>query len=389
MTEDWRAVGSGVSAWFEASSLTAGAALVEQVAELTDDGELPDLELRANGVRVRIGTGDLTFARAVSVAAQELGLVADPAALQTVRLAIDAADRTAVKSFWQTALGYEPVGDHKLGDPLRRDPSISFHRQDPARSLRNRMHVDIVRVPEAVEVAIAAVGQEPYGAYELTLADPDGNEIDLVPGGELSKETADWQTLFGAMTFYPTTSPMQASDLATTVAGLADDAGLPLLVDLRAEGVAIDTGKDLWENDEGAAEPRFVDLAGRIETAAYDLGLTADPARLRFVQFAIDAVEIESVRAFWTTVLGYEHDPRPHLSDIYDPRRLNPVLMFQPLDAADEERRRQRDRIHLELLVPADQVQARIDTALAAGGSIVAGQTLADPEGNELTLVQI
>ncbi|WP_020390290.1 VOC family protein [Kribbella catacumbae] len=386
MTTDWRTIGGGASAWFEVPSLTAGAALIERIADLMDGDDLPALELRASGVRVRISMADVELARAISAAAQELGLTANPAALQIVQLAIDAADKTSVVSFWQTALAYKPVGDGSLVDPLRRDPAISFHRQDQPRPQRNRIHVDVARVPEAVEAVKAALGQAAYGVYQLTLADADGNEIDLVPGSELSKETYDWHALFGAMTFYPTTSPAQAVELTTSVAGLADDAGLPLLVDLRPDGVTIDSGKDQWEDEEGAAEPGFVDLAGRIQTAAYDLGLAADPTRLRFVQFGIDAVDVPAVRAFWTTALGYQHDPRPHASDIYDPRRLNPVIIFQQLDAAEEDRRRQRNRIHLDLLVPSDQVQPRIDAAVAAGGRVVTGTTLTDPEGNELTI---
>ncbi|TCO20381.1 hypothetical protein EV652_112127 [Kribbella steppae] len=396
--EDWRSLGIGASAWFDAPSMTAGAALIGRIAELTDGNSLPDLDLRAGGVRVRIGSPDLTeadvdLARAVSAAAQDLGLAADPAALQTVQLAIDAMDGPSVTAFWRTTLAYEPIGDSGLGDPLRRDPAISFHRQDQPRPLRNRIHVDVGRTPEAVQAVKAALGREAYGAFDLTIADAEGNEIDLVPGGELSEqpETADWQAMFGAMTFYPTASPPQASRLATTVAALADDAGIPLLVDLRADGVTIDSGKDLWEDDEGAAEPRFVDLASRIQTAAHDLGLSADTTRLRFVQLAIDAVDVPAVRAFWTTVLGYRHDPRTFLTDIYDPRRLDPVIMFQQMDASEDARRRQRNRIHLNLTVPYDQLQARIDTAVTAGGQVITDKspthcTLTDPEGIELTI---
>ena len=43
---------------------------------------------------------------------------------------------------------------------------------------------------------------------------------------------------------------------------------------------------------------------------AHDLGLVADRTRPRFVQLGIDAVDVPAVRAFWTAVLGYEHDPR-------------------------------------------------------------------------------
>lgn len=245
-----------------------------------------------------------------------------------------------------------------------------------------------------MEAVKTDVGQEPHGPYQVRLADADGNEIDLVPGDEISEgsETADSQALFGAMAFYPTASALQASELAQTVAGLADNAGVPLLVDLRPEGVLVDSGKDQWEDDQPTDEARFADLAGAIQTAAHDLGLSADPTRSRFVQLGIDAVDVPRVRDFWATVLGYQHDPRPPVTDIYDPRRLNPVIMFQQMEASDTDRRQQRNRIHLDLFVPDDQAQARIDAAVAAGGRIVGEKAvghcrLADPEGNELDII--
>lgn len=394
---DWRVLDTGASAWFDAPSMTAGAALFRRIAGLTAATGLPDVDLRPGGLRVRIGPArdltraDVEFARAISAAARDLGLVADPAVLQTVRLAIDTPDRPSLISFWQTVLAYEPVGADELGDPSRRDPGLSFHQSRP-RPLRDRIHVDVVRAPDAVEAVRAALGQEPFGAYGVALADADGNEVDLVPGDRLSNgpQTADWHVLFGAMTFYPVDSPVRAGELASAVAGLAEDAGLPLIVDLRPDGVTIDSGKDQWEDGDGST--RFLDLAGRIQAAARGLGLSADLTRPRFVQLGVDAVDVPTVRAFWASVLGYQHDPRAFVTDIYDPRRLSPVLFFQPMDASDTDRRRHRNRIHVELFVPYDQVQARIDAAVAAGGRIVDEnasdrRTLVDPEGNEVDIV--
>jgi pterin-4a-carbinolamine dehydratase len=403
--EDWRVLAFGASAWFDAPSHSAGAALVRRVAELAGSGgHPPDLDLRAGGVRVRIGTpgspgltlADVAVARAVSAAAQDLGLVADPSAVQTVQLAIDALDKPSVLPFWRAVLGYERLGDDDLVDPMRRDPAIWFQQQAQPRPLRNRIHVDVVRprplALEAVAAARAAGGREAYvGQYYSTLADAEGNEVDVVPvvpGDELGEgpETADWRVLFGAMSFYPIASPSRAAELAVVVAGLADDAGLPLLVDLRPDGVTIDTGKDQWEDQ------RFGDLARRVQAAARGMGLAADTTRLRFVQIGIDAVDIPAIRSFWRSVLGYEYDPRPEVTDIYDPRRLNLPIFFQQMSASEEARRKQRNRLHVDVFVPHDQARARIDSALAAGGRIAYDDeapewwTLADPEGNEVDI---
>jgi hypothetical protein len=390
--EDWRPIGTGASAWFAVPSHSVGAALVARIAELPEVTRLPDLNLRSSGVAVRLAPDDGALAGAISAAARELGLVAEPAALQTLQVAIDAADPPSVTSFWQAALGYERTGADGLADPLRRAPAVRVGRLDEPRQLRNRIHLDAVWAPEAVQTIKTALGGQTYGAFDLTLADSEGNEVDLVPGGKLpAPEASDWRAVFGAMAFYPTTSPAQAARLATSTAGLADDAGVPLMVDLRAEGVVIDSGKDGWEDDQGGADSRFVELAGRIQSAAHDLELVADPSRPHFLQFGIDAVDLPAVRAFWAALLGYQYDPRTHVTDIYDPRRLNPELFFQEMDPADQDRRRQRNRIHLDLLVPDEVLQSRVDTAVAAGGRVLAEvpgrRTIADPEGNEVDLV--
>jgi hypothetical protein len=101
---------------------------------------------------------------------------------------------------------------------------------------------------------------------------------------------------------------------------------------------------------------------------------------------------ISTIREFWRVVLGYVHAPDSRFTDLYDPRQLNPVVFFQPMDATENERRRQRNRIHVELLMPSDQLQTRVDAAVAAGGRILEQERspdryrLADPEGNEVVL---
>jgi hypothetical protein len=391
----WRVLDGAAQAWFEASSHAAGAALVERVAGFAEDSDLPDIDVRPTGVRVRVtgqGGPEVCQATAISAAARDLGLTPDPSVLQVAGFAVDSSDPTDLMPFWRTVMAYRQVDETRLTDPMRRDPTILFHQDDNARPLRNRLHVDVGRPPEAVASAVAELRQTPSGPYGLMVSDEDGNEVDLVPAGPMSDtpETADWRAPFAAMVFYRIAAPKQASALVTAAAGLADDAGIPLLIDVRPDGVTIDSGKDLWEGTDGPV-PAFTDLAANIQTAARGLGLSADPARARFVQLCLDVVDLPAAREFWISALGYEADRREDVTDIYDPRRLNPVLIFQRMDSSDEARRRQRDRIRLVLNVPHDQLQRRTATAVAAGGRVLvttAGRTLlSDPEGNELDLV--
>ncbi|QNN52545.1 VOC family protein [Nocardioides mesophilus] len=382
---DWRVVDGVATAWFDAPSLIEGAALAGRIGELSP---WIVVDLRATGVRVRLDAD--RHAEAVSVAAQDLGLDANPAVTQNLSVVLESADLTGVRRFWQRVLDYAPAEDGGLADPLQRDPAIRIAASSEPRALRNRIHLDVVRPAEAVEQAGLGEASGPYGVCHT---DPDGNEVDLVPGAALGErsETADWQAVFSAMVCYRTTSPAQQHDLATAAAALAHDAGFPLLVDLRPGLVVIDSAKDQWEEDAHGLELDFIDLAADLQAAARALGATADPGLPRFAQLFLDAADVAAVRAFWVAALGYTPGRRTGVTDIHDPRRLNPVLVFQELDASDTERRRQRNRIHFELVVPPDLAQTRLATALAAGGRQLDESTdrwrVADPEGNELVII--
>lgn len=388
---DWRTIDGVATAWFDASSLSEGAALVRGIA-----GLLPDLlvDVRAAGVRVRVGSVEdaAAVSAAVSAAARDLGLAANPDVLQDLSVVFESANLSEVKRFWQVALDYAPApgADGGLVDPLRRDHSIRIRQTTEPRPLRNRIHLDVVRPAAAVEQANLG---EAYGPYGVCHADPDGNEVDLVPGEALGETsaTADWQAVFSAMACYRTSSSTQQCELVSAVAALADEAGFPLLLDVRPGLVIIDSGKDQWVDDAHGLELAFTDLAASLQAAARDVGATVDPGLPRFAQLFFDAADVAAVRAFWVAALGYVEDRRAHVSDIHDPRRLNPVLVFQEIDASETERRRQRNRIHVELAVPSDVAQARVATIVAAGGRVLDESQdrwqVADPEGNELVIV--
>ncbi len=382
---DWRVIDGTSAAWFDAPSLVEGAALAGRIADLSAEIVV---DLRATGVHVRLDSDGR--AEAVSAAARDLGLAANPAALQHLSVVLESANPPEVRRFWQRVLDYTPDEDGGLADPLRRDPAIRIRQSTEPRPLRNRIHLDVVRPAAAVEQARPGEASGPFGVCHT---DPDGNEVDLVPGAALGEGlgTADWQAVFSAMACYRTTSPTQQHDLVSAAAALADDTGFPLLVDVRPGLVIIDSGKDQWEGDAHGLELDFTDLAAELQTAARELGATAEPGLPRCAQLFFDAADVAAVRAFWVAALGYTQDRRAGVSDIHDPHRLNPVLVFQELDSSDTERRRQRNRIHVELAVPSDLAHTRLATTIAAGGQLLdeseSRWRVTDPEGNELVIV--
>jgi 4a-hydroxytetrahydrobiopterin dehydratase len=83
-------------------------------------------------------------------------------------------------------LGYKAVGDEDAIDPRGRGPSIWFQQMNPARTERNRFHIDVfVGNDEAearVAAALAAGGRlldDAHAPDHWLLADAEGNEVDV------------------------------------------------------------------------------------------------------------------------------------------------------------------------------------------------------------------
>jgi 4a-hydroxytetrahydrobiopterin dehydratase len=193
--DDWRVLFGGACAYFRTGSFANGVALVDAIGTLADAANHhPDVDLRYAGVTVRLITHDVDglserdvrLARQISEAARKLNVPADPTAVQTVQVTIDALVRPNVIPFWRAVLGYREVGDQDLIDPFGRGPSFWFQQMDKPRPQRNRIHVD-VSVPHdqaeaRIAAAIAAGGHLVSDAHAptwWTLADAEGNEADV------------------------------------------------------------------------------------------------------------------------------------------------------------------------------------------------------------------
>jgi 4a-hydroxytetrahydrobiopterin dehydratase len=198
--EDWRVLGEGACAFFRTGSFAVGARLVQAIGELPGlDDHDPDVDLRSDGVTVRLITvtdaycgpsrRDLELARQISAVARDLGVPADPTAVQTVQLTIDALVSREVMPFWRAVLGYEyrsDSPDEDLVDPRGRGPSIWFQPMDAPRPQRNRVHVDVWVPHDQAEARVAAalaaggrVVRDEDAPSWWTLADPEGNEVDV------------------------------------------------------------------------------------------------------------------------------------------------------------------------------------------------------------------
>ena len=192
---DWREVAIGGCAHFRTGSFARGVAFVEEIGRLADAmNHHPDVDLQYGTVTVRVFTHDMMglsnldaeLARQISAVARAQGIEADPAAVQTVQLTIDAHVTGDILPFWRAVLDYDQVGDEDLIDRRSRGPGIWFQPMREQRSGRNRVHIDVF-VPndvaeQRVAAALAAGGRlvsDANAPHWWTLADAEGNEVDV------------------------------------------------------------------------------------------------------------------------------------------------------------------------------------------------------------------
>jgi 4a-hydroxytetrahydrobiopterin dehydratase len=198
--EDWRVLFDGAKAYFATGSFAKGVELVEAIGRLADAANHhPDVDLRYPGVTVGLFThevGDISerdaaLAAQISAAARELGISADPSKVQTTQILIHARAMHDVMPFWAAVLGYDTFGDEDVVDPLARGPWVSFQQLDEPRTGRNRIHVDVSVPRDQAEARVAAaldagghLVTDAFAPNWWTLADAEGNEVDVAPWRE-------------------------------------------------------------------------------------------------------------------------------------------------------------------------------------------------------------
>lgn len=140
----------------------------------------------------------------------------------------------------------------------------------------------------------------------------------------------------------------------------------------------------LTSHDEHGVTDRDIRLARTIGGIASDAGILLRSAGLSRVELGLDTPARESVLPFWQAVLGAEATAPDEVGDSADGF---PTIWFQ--ESGSEE---PRQRWHWDVWVAPEEVQPRIDAALAAGGTLVGDDeapsfwVLADPEGNRICL---
>ena len=172
------------------------------------------------------------------------------------------------------------------------------------------------------------------------------------------------------------------AELVAAIAEAGDDANHHPDVDLRYPGAVL---VRLQSHTAGGVTNLDVDLARAISALAVQAGApTAADRAVQQMEIAVDTLDHERIWPFWAAVLDYRYLER--FQALVDPRGQSPTIWFQQLD----EERPVRNRVHFDITVPPSEADARIEAALAVGGTLVSDERvrafwiLADPDGNEV-----
>jgi len=207
---DWRKLGQGIHARYLVGSFEAGVRFVTAVGEAGDalghhprvtmgDGYV-DLKLISDDAVYRDGEGtehivewvtqqDIDLARRVTELAAEQAVVADPASITTIELALDTAHAATIAPVWAALLtgSSDAQGRGSIGDDIRdatsRVPILWFQGTDEHETPRQRFHIDVWVPPEVAEQRIAAavaaggiIVDDSNAPSYTVVADQDGNK---------------------------------------------------------------------------------------------------------------------------------------------------------------------------------------------------------------------
>ena len=103
-------------------------------------------------------------------------------------VAYDAADAAVAARFWAAALGrtVAPGADSEhavveAADVASSGPRLAFHKVPEGKTVKNRVHFDR-ELDRLVRLGATKLHEIDAGAHWVTLADPEGNEFDLIKG---------------------------------------------------------------------------------------------------------------------------------------------------------------------------------------------------------------
>jgi 4a-hydroxytetrahydrobiopterin dehydratase len=190
----------------------------------------------------------------------------------------------------------------------------------------------------------------------------------------------DWIVLHGGPTaVFKVGSLQEAARLASAIAEVPGLEARTLLT-AASDRLTVKLTREMW-----GTEARHVQVARAISTVAREHGAIADRSAVQEVQLAIAAKPEAIDLRFWRAVLGYAP---MHDDNGIDPLGQGSTVWMQDLDP----KKPLRHAMHVDVSVGRDQAEARMQAAVAAGGTVVddsgapGSWILADRSGNKVCI---
>ena len=192
----------------------------------------------------------------------------------------------------------------------------------------------------------------------------------------------DWVVLHGGPTaVFETASIAEAAKLALAVAELPNLNSKRIHISLVESAMTIRITRDVQ-----VIEPEHIEVARQISKVAASLGAKASRGRVQEVQIAIAAKPDAIDLGFWRAILGYDE---MQSDNGVDPLGNSSTVWMQEIEA----HKALKHAMHLDVSMAKEQVEARLEAAVRAGGVIVDDShapswwILADRSGNKVCLV--
>lgn len=201
----------------------------------------------------------------------------------------------------------------------------------------------------------------------------------LLTDAQAAEAMPKWQLVQGRMHLVVRFADFRrAASFVTKVGEMAEDANHHPEIDIRWNRVHV----ALNSHDVDGLTGRDVRLASAIVPVIKIFDGHIDDGIFSETQIVIETGDRAAIRPFWAAIYGYELRGE---DELVDPVKSGPRIRF--LQVSQDQR--ERTRVHIDIVVPADQGRDRVAAALAAGGRLVTqahaprGWVVADAEGNE------
>ncbi|WP_175525330.1 4a-hydroxytetrahydrobiopterin dehydratase [Microbacterium sp. cf046] len=190
----------------------------------------------------------------------------------------------------------------------------------------------------------------------------------------------DWRPrVTGAFAQFRTRDFATGTTLFGEISRLAETANHHPDVDIRYRTVRV----RLFTHSAHGLTAKDVALAQQISAVARDLGIEAQTDRMQDLMLAVATADPTAIIPFWKAATGFDEVAEGVL---YDADGRGPLIWFQPVASP------LRGKSHLDVNGPRDLLEARVEAAVAVGGSVADASnaprwwTLADADGHKVDL---